>query len=249
MKKQGISQETLKLIACVTMLIDHIGATVVYSAYLAAWNEGNYAVSNGLVPVYQVMRAIGRIAFPIYCFLLVEGFCHTHDLKKYAGRLAVGMLLSELPFDLAFSGAVDWKGSSVMVTLLLGCLMLAGMNGMRGWWKLLAIPPFYGIAEWLGTDYGGHGIAIIAMLALTRGLPREKLWRTAGLAVLLWFGATVTIGGITFPIEALGILSLIPIFCYSGRKLTRSKWVQWAFYLFYPVHLTVLWLLDTLLYG
>ena len=56
---------------------------------------------------------------------------------------------------------------------------------------------------------------------LTRGISYEKLWRTLGCAVLLWFGATVTVGGVTVPIEIFGLLALIPMFLYDGRKLTR----------------------------
>lgn len=249
MKKLSVSQEGLKLIASITMLIDHIGATLVYTMYLNAWNAGDYAVSNSMVPVYQAMRVIGRIAFPIYCFLLVEGYHHTRDVKKYMGRLAVGMLLSEIPFDLAFSGYIDWESSSVMVTLLLGCMMMLAMDRVKGFWKIPVILPFFLAAEWLRTDYSGNGIAIIAMLALTKGMPREKLWRTLGFGVLLCFGATVQLGPVEVPIEIFGLLALVPIFAYEGRKRTRNKWVQWGFYLFYPVHLTVLWVLETVFLG
>lgn len=249
MKKLSVSQETLKLTATMTMLIDHIGATLVYAAYLSAWNGENYGVSNALVPVYQAMRVIGRIAFPIYCFLLVEGFHHTRNVKKYMKRLAIGMLLSEIPFDLAFSGGLDWTGSSVMVTLLLGCSMMLAMERTKGFWKIAAVFPFGIAADLLGSDYGGHGIAIIAMLNLTRGIPREKLWRTACFAVLLWFGAEVTVLGLTFPMELFGLISLILLFRYQGRKVTKNKWVQLAFYLFYPVHLLVLWGISVLLFG
>ncbi len=250
MKKRGLSQEELKLIASGTMLIDHLGATLVLAAFYAALYGENYQALDVLDPLYYAMRLIGRIAFPIYCFQLVEGFHHTRDLKKYVGRLAVGVLLAEIPFDLALNDAlVDWTSNSVMLTLLLGCLMMAGMGTLRGPWKLLAIPPFYGIAELLQTDYAGHGILLIAMLALTRGLRYEKLWRTVGFTVLLWFGATITLGPITVPMEIFGLIALIPIFLYDGRKLTRSKAVQWGFYLFYPVHLLVLWLLNLVIYG
>ena len=249
MKKRTVSHEALKIIATVTMLLDHIGAVLVYSLYRAARAAGDYQTVNAVVPVYQTLRIIGRIAFPIYCFLLVEGYHHTKNKKKYAYRLAIGMLLAEIPFDLALSGAMDWTSSSVMVTLLLGFLMMAGMDCMKGWMKLLAILPFYGIAEALGTDYGGHGILIIAMLALTKDLPGEKLWRTIGFVVLLWFGARVTFGGLTFPMELFGLLGLIPMFLYEGRKVTWNKWIQLGFYLFYPVHLLVLWGLDKLIFG
>ena len=249
MKKGVFSQEGLKLIAAMTMLLDHFGATVVYSAYMDAMITGNASAANRLVDLYYCLRIIGRIAFPIYCFQLVEGFHHTRDRKKYALRLLVGLVLSEIPFDLAFSGGLDWSRSSVMVTLLLGVLMMAGMEGMTGWYKLLAIPPFVFLAELLGSDYGGNGIALIAMLYLTRGIPRERLWRSAAMAVLLWFGGTLRIFGVEIPLELFGILSLVPIFLYDGRKVTGSKWVQWAFYLFYPVHILLLWAVDRLLFG
>ena len=247
--KKGLSQEGLKLLACATMLIDHVGATVVYGLYLAAWNSQNYAAAKAQGELYTLMRIIGRIAFPIYCFLLVEGAHYTRSPKKYALRLAVGAVLSEIPFDLAFSGTIDWESSSVMVTLLLGFLMIQAMGRVKGFWKILVILPFFLAAEWLRTDYAGNGIAIIAMLALTRGLPREKLLRTVGFVVLLWFGGKVAVGPFRVPMELFGLMGLIPMFCYQGKKRTGNKAVQWGFYLFYPVHLTVLWMLEVLLFG
>lgn len=242
MKKQGISQEALKLAACLTMLIDHIGATLVLQQWYSSWDPS-------VLNLYYVLRVIGRIAFPIYCFLLVEGAHYTRDPKKYGIRLAIGMVLSELPFDLAFNEGLDWASNSVMVTLLLGFLMIEAMKRVKGFWKVVLILPFFLAAEWMGTDYGGNGILIIAMLALTKGVKHEKLWRTVGFVCLLSFGAEIQIGSLWVPIELFGLLSLPLIFCYSGKKLTRNKAVQWAFYLFYPVHLTILWILETVIYG
>lgn len=249
MKKLTVSQEELKLIAALTMLIDHIGAVLVYALYHFAWSAGNYALSNAMAWIYEPMRLIGRIAFPLYCFLLVEGFHYTRNVKKYILRLTIGMLLSEIPFDLAFSGYVDWENCSAMVTLLLGCLMMLCMQHVNGFWKLAVTVPFILIAEKSGADYGGNGIAIIAMLALTKGLPREKLWRSAGFAVLLWFGPTIQAGPFSVPMEIFGLIGLIPIFLYQGEKKTQKKWVQWGFYLFYPVHLFLLWLISCICFG
>lgn len=260
MKKQGISQETLKLIACITMLIDHVAATLLSAKLMNAVPE--YAAQ--LLVLHRLMRIIGRIAFPIYCFLLVEGAQRTRDSKKYALRLFVGMLLSEIPFDLAFSP--DWMEykwrlttpllgfnpgfNSVMMTLLLGFGMLQGMKQVKGIWKAVMILPFYFLAELLYTDYGGMGILLIAVFALTRGMDHEKLLCILGCAAVLCPGGKdMQLFGIWIHSEAFAMLALIPIFCYDGRKLTHSKAAQWAFYLFYPVHLSILALLAFLLLG
>lgn len=251
MKIKGISQETLKLIACVTMLLDHIGAALVVptdAIYFS--NVGLFTV---MAWVNLILRCIGRIAFPVFCFLLVEGVYHTSNPKKYILRLAIGMILSEIPFDLAFFGdGISWKHQSVMVTLLLGCLMVLGMKQTKGFWKLLWIIPFYFAAEWLRTDYAGDGILLIAMFALVKGTKHEKWWRVAGMFLLFW-DLSLTRRyynlDVWLPMKQLPLLSAIPISLYDGRKLTHNKMVQWGFYLFYPVHIAVLALLKFLILG
>ena len=245
----GISQETLKLIACVTMLIDHIGAALVVPT--EAIYYANLELYTAMAWVNLVMRCIGRISFPIFCFLLVEGVHHTRNPKNYVRRLAIGMVLSEIPFDLAFfSDGISWEHQSVMVTLLLGCIMVLMMNRSRGIWKLLWILPFYFAAEWLHTDYGGDGILLIALFALAKGRKYEKWWQLAAMFLLYWdLSWTMRYYNldIRLPMNRLPLLSAVPILCYSGRKLTHSKKIQWAFYLFYPVHITILWLLQMML--
>ena len=90
MKTAGISADALKWIALLTMLCDHAGAV--------------------LFAQYPVMRLIGRTAFPLFVWLLVEGFFHTSSRKKYLGRMAFFALVSELPFDLALYGRPDRQG-------------------------------------------------------------------------------------------------------------------------------------------
>ena len=232
--RKWLSQEMLKIIACVTMLLDHVGAAFVPG-----------------VPGY-ILRGVGRIAFPIYCFMLAEGVHYTRNPRKYALRLVIGMLLAEIPFDLLFFGRLSWAHSSVMVTLLLG--FFYGMTIKRIYSlgiRLLLLAPFMVTAELLGSDYGGWGVALIAMFILTREISPKRIVQTFGLAVIccLIGGVTISIGGYHVPVELLGVVALIPIFCYSGEKGTSSRWIQRGFYLFYPVHLTVLLLIAVVKYG
>lgn len=119
-----LDSDALKLIAMVTMLIDHIGAAILLPAHFTGIN-----ISNTWVDVYDLSRKIGRTAFPIFVFLLVEGFFHTHSRKKYFGRLLLFALLSEIPFDLAFYGVLFYKSSqNVFLTLAIGFLMIWGME-------------------------------------------------------------------------------------------------------------------------
>ena len=219
MEKRGISQETLKIIACMTMLLDHIGATMV---------QGNS------------LRIIGRIAFPIYCFLMAEGAYYTKSPRKYLLRLSIGLVLSELPFDLAFRLKPTWEYQNVMVTLLVGFLVVEAIqNSKRDITKLLAVCAGFAFAEWGNTDYGGYGVLLVVLFSQTRG----KLWlQTIMVAMFAWMmnSFRITVFGVKIPIEMFAVLSMIPISFYSGKKVSSSKALQWAFYLFYPVHLTAL---------
>ncbi|MBQ8239062.1 MAG: TraX protein [Oscillospiraceae bacterium] len=219
MKHKGLTQEGLKLIACVTMLIDHIGAA--------------------LVP-WMWLRVMGRLSFPIYCFLLAEGMARTRDVKRYGIRLAIGAVLSEVPFDLLFFGRLTLVHQSVMVTLLLGYAMVLWLQKMPRM-PLIPLVVCALAAELLGTDYGAMGVAMIALFALTRG--REGMpVQILGLAAVCWMigGAGWRIGPVFVPAQIVGVLAMVPIGLYNGKKFTVSRAVQWGFYLFYPVHLLVL---------
>lgn len=231
--KRGISGGALKIVAMVSMLIDHIAYIVI----------GPVLVENGLegflYTLYRVMRGAGRLAFPIYCFLLTEGFCRTHDRKKYALRLLLFALVSEIPFDLAFYGAVwDTAHSNVLVTLLLSFLMMAGMEEAKkhfqnNWIVLAACLASFAAcgacAEWIHCDYGIKGILAVAFLYLFRRNKTEQL--LAGCVAFCWEPAALA----AFPFIAL----------YNGKRGTNLKYV---FYAFYPLHLLFLHFLCYLLW-
>ena len=250
--KKGISQERLKLAACLTMLIDHIGYELIYPVYsgMSVASAADLPEVRLVYRLYLLCRCVGRIAFPIFAFLLVEGFHHTRDRKKYALRLAVGAVLSEIPYNLMVSGEVFWRQQSVMVTLLLGFCAVWCMDRCRKLaWKPVVMLPFALLAELLMTDYGWKGIVLIAMFELSRYMYSPNLIRIGGMIVLFHYMPSYVfqLGGFTLPMQVLGVLSMFFIANYDGQKRTYSKAVQWAFYLFYPVHLLVLWALGTMI--
>ena len=152
-----MSGTTLKWIAVISMLIDHTAEVLI---------NHNAALTDPIwAQIYVLMRGIGRIAFPIYAFLLVEGFLHTRDVKKYLARMLTFAVVSEIPFDLAvFHTPFYWGYQNVFFTLFLGLLALAGENvvhqssGMfagTGLWKqALALILCVGTAQLINCDYG-----------------------------------------------------------------------------------------------
>ena len=225
----GISQEILKLIACVTMLIDHIGYTFLH---------------------YPFLRIIGRLAFPIYAFLLSQGLRHTKSPGKYALRMFLLLVISELPFDILFFGSIDFTHQNVMFTLLLGLLMgLCIKKTPPLLLKILWVIPFTLLAELLRTDYGGYGICIIALFILSEYTPHPRLIETLGLALMgLFISETaVLILGLPIPMQFFTLVALIPISLYNGKKSIPGPALQWAFYLFYPAHLVILFLVKAII--
>lgn len=235
MRKKMLPQEALKLIACITMLIDHFGASILLELQIPHMEA-----------VYYVCRIIGRMAFPIYCFLLAEGMRHTRNPLKYILRLGIGILLAELPFDFLFEGGFTWAYQSVMVTLTLGAVMILCMQKTdKKWLQMLLVLPFALLAGYAHSDYGRWGIAMIAVFALFERLPMQLL----GLLLInvLMGSMAVPLLGMSVPIQLFAVLAMIPIALYSGKKLFRSRVIQWGFYLFYPVHLLILWMILLLI--
>ena len=228
MKNRGLSQEGLKLIACLTMLIDHIGA--VFFSWVG-------------------LRVIGRIAFPIYCFLLAEGAYYTRSRKEYAIRLMLGLFLSEIPFDLLFFGQLTLAHQSVMVTLLLGYLYAVAMNYIPSeGYRILLLLPFAMLAELLNCDYGGWGVVMIGLFVITRVYPRKEWIQVVLLGIISWMigGVGISFGFVTVPIQVFSVLAMVPICLYNGTKHTNNLWVRRGFYLFYPAHLLLLYLIRGL---
>ena len=236
MVDKGLSGSSLKWIAIVTMLVDHIGAVVLTRMLLNYQYNETVSVSQEVYNVlYQIMyitRMIGRVSFPIFCFLLVEGFLRTKNIFKYLLRLAIFTVIAEIPFDLAFSARmVNWGYQNVMLTLLIGVLTMLGCSQIEkkcGDKKSLivlldAICVMVGMlaAYYLNTDYAHKGVACIMVLYFFR----NNKWMQ------------VMAGALSFCWEATAFLAFPFIGLYNGMRGMKLKYF---FYLFYPIHLLVL---------
>lgn len=197
--KKGISGSAVKIIAVVCMLIDHIAAVILLRILLA---DGYVDLrEEGLLYfVYQVMRSIGRLSFPIFCFMLVEGFQWTGNVRKYALRLAVFAAVSEIPFDLASCGRITWKYQNVFLTLFLGLFVLCAFV----YFRKTVLPKVAGnlflvTGALAPTVYYG----MIVRFSFT-GVPEERIWRIV--AVFLFTTAVMAVYGRERGVQRLRVL-------------------------------------------
>ncbi len=211
MEGKYLSGFQLKWLAIITMTIDHVGTV--------------------LFPQVIWLRIIGRLAFPIFCFLIVEGCKHTHNMKAYMGRLLLFAVLSEIPYNLAIGGSIiDRPGVNIFFTLFLGVATISVLVQCTKEWQRMAVIGVVILAmECLGIhfDYGATGVILIVGLYYYG----EKLGTM--LAVLLLVNV-VLFGGI----QCFGVLAIVPISLYNG---TRGFPMKHFFYVYYPLHLLVLW--------
>ena len=206
---KGINTFTLKLIAILSMTIDHIG-------YL-------------LFPKVTLLRIVGRIAFPIFAYLIAEGFVHTGDVKKYLLRLGIFAILSEIPYDLVISGNVlDLEQQNIFFTLFAGLLAISLVSKTKsivlqfGSIAVIAL-----LAEFIKVDYGSVGVMMIVLFYVFRERKTERFFIVAML-ILLIPGSTAL----------YALLSFIMIALHNKEQGPKMKWI---FYLYYPVHLFILY--------
>ena len=209
----------LKMIAVISMVIDHIGMIFIPRDML----------------LYDVFRGVGRLAFPIFAFLLVEGFLHTKNIKKYILRMLFFAAISEIPFDSFTSNRIINMGhQNVIVLLALGLVMLFFVNK----WKNPILHLFFvaiasGISMILRVDYSLWGIILIYWFYCSRNM---RWGKTIGVALIYIYR-----GGLYL----CSILAMIPILFYKGEQGPRAKWV---FGIFYPLHLAILYVIAYAIY-
>lgn len=261
----GITGSFLKIFAICVMFIDHATAGIL-EPMLMTDSLPNLSIAGISLSYNQwamadlILRSIGRSAFPIFCFLLVEGFSYTHSRSRYLLNLSLFALLSETPFDLSVNtsigfglldpialikanGALYWNHQNVFFTLALGLaaiwtmdIVIAKFQSPKFLGYLLSLLPlalFCAIAYYANTDYDLYGIILIALLYFFR----KK--RISAVCAGYFFFAVALFNGL----ELFSLPGFILILIYNGKRGCIGKKFKYFFYAFYPVHLLLVYLL------
>ncbi len=238
-RKFDISASGLHILAMFFMLLDHMWATV--------------------VPGQGWMTCVGRLAFPIFAFLAVEGYTHTHSFKKYMTRLVLFALISEIPFNMMkgmlfypFHQNVIWT----FVIALTGIwLMERAKRRLKAWLlvptELLIVLVTLVVGLLAMVDYFSAGVLTVYVFYWFRG---RTWWCYVGQFVGMYVIHVQLLGGMYYTVQLFGmefelvqqgfaLLALIPIWLYQGRQGHHSKAFQYFCYAFYPGHMLILSLL------
>lgn len=233
MKPKGIfSTAALKYIAMITMTIDHIG-------YLILYNLSGESLS------YDISRYIGRTAFPIFAFLIAQGFVKTSNKMKYFTRLLIFAIISEPFFNYSFSGG-KWfypEYQNVIITLLLGYISVAAVNKSNEtnkWYIMLISPLCMFLAEILKSDYGAQGVILVTIMYLA--INNVKYVKECSvLSTIAVFNQISFIKDVRLP---YWVPAAIPLYLYNGEK---GEYPKYLFYVYYPLHLMVLHVVYTII--
>ncbi|MDE6675005.1 MAG: conjugal transfer protein TraX [Acetatifactor sp.] len=235
--KLQISSAGLHILAMGLMLCDHLWAM--------------------LFPAEEWLTCIGRIAFPIFAFMVAEGYSHTHNLRRYLLRMLLGALLAEIPFDLMYSSSIFYPfHQNVLWTFLLSLLLIVLIEKIKSRFRPVAALLLSAAVTILGfvigyiamVDYYGIGILTVLMFHFFR----KQSWKNRLCQFICLYILNVKLlGGYYYDVQVFGfeievvqqgfaLLALIPIWLYQGRQGIRNKFFQYFCYAFYPVHMLLL---------
>lgn len=270
-KIKCISGSFLKICAIVIMFIDHLAAGLVLPSIISG-DMYNVLHSFGIdatldleIQIYFFLRGVGRLAFPIFCYLLVEGFMHTRSKARYSITLAIFAFISEIPFDLALItyksyDTLDlktiytsyetqiWESQNVYFTLALAVLAMWAADSILKKLKdiniylayAVSVIPF-GLIAWLAycmnTDYDACGIIVIAVLYYFHNI--SILATLLAYIFLVLTMSTPVNGGM----EEWSLPAFILINLYNGQRGFIKKNFKYFFYIFYPAHLLLIFFL------
>lgn len=236
-KPWGLNQTQLKFIAILSMLVDHLVYGIfdvgLYQNIISATNitiGGSYVTSAMLNNIFFYGRiVIGRTAFPLFCFFIVQGFMHTRNRMKYALRLLIFAFISEVPFDLVSSNVIfDPNYQNVFFTLFLGlaALIIIEKYANRPLIRIIGTLACIFAAKLLRTDYDIFGVLLIILMYFVRFNKFQNL--VLGISTRFYYG-------FYYQMPAFVLMYL-----YNGE---RGKGFKYFFYAFYPVHLLLIYFL------
>ena len=231
---------SLHILAMVFMLCDHLWGTI--------------------VPGNDWLTCVGRLAFPIYAFMIVEGYFHTKNIKKYVGRLLLFAVLSEIPFNLAMGSSLFYPiHQNVLWSFLLSIGLIRWNENVKEKHLLKRIlvgtaSVCIGYLVGLITFVDFYHAGVLSVLAFYF-FRKKQWWCYLGQLICLWYIHVEMLGGFFYEVQILGqtywiarqgfaLLALIPIWLYRGKQGYHSKALQYGYYAFYPVHLLILGLLK-----
>lgn len=213
-----MSSFVLKIIAIITMFCDHIGYVIF-----------------GKISFFNY---IGRIAFPIFAFQIAEGYRKTKNLKNYVFRLLVFAIISQIPYMIFINSIIKINFKlNVFFTLLFGLLCIIVWDKCA--YKISSLVFVFLsciLSQFLHFDYGAFGIILI----LTFHILYDKKIPLFIIYTLLVITKYIT-STYYYMFILFSIIPLICIFLYNGKK---GRSLKYFFYLFYPVHLLILGLIN-----
>lgn len=227
-----LSGSMLKLIAMISMLIDH--TAFILAPVLPFMKESLFTIGGTSITLYWIMRKIGRIAFPIFCFLITEGYTHTRNKIKYGLNLLIFAVISEIPFNVMYGELFTLKYQNVFFTLFLGLLLIYLLENISNQFtKAILMAIVVGISMKINCDYGLKGVLLILLIYLLRSNPVPQII-------------------LSYPLlSANGFVSLaayLPINLYNGeRGFIKSGILKYSFYVFYPLHILILVLIKSII--
>lgn len=215
---QILNSYHLKILALVTMIIDHIGAI--------------------FYPDLIFLRIIGRVAFVLYAFMLVEGVYHTNNIHKYIKKIFIWALLSEVPFDIAFYGKPFYFGhQNIYFTLLISILGIYFLQRIKYFfYSIIVVMVVIGVSYFLNFDYSWYGTTMIMAFYLLRKMCTFKFIFIETISTI----ATFNILGV----QIFAFLGFIPILIYNGQQGKKNGSI---YYSYYAIHLLIFALIKYLI--
>lgn len=238
--RPSLDRNQIKYIAVIAMLIDHVAVF-----FLA---PGIAEASTARIALYAAMRVIGRLTGPIMIFFLVEGFIHTSSRRKYGARLFVFGLLSQIPYVLSHYNKLFAADFNVIITLFILFLMLTAVEKINnGFLNRAVVLALIAVTYWC--DWGVIGPLMAWVFYQYHEDRKMQIQYYAAVCMIQLVSAATVLSmkGLHWYGELwqAGLFLVIPfLIWYNGRPGSRSAFSRWIFYIVYPLHLLIIWLIT-----